>query len=76
MSGGSAYLRVDGRKLQGGSQKGQDLLAGLYIANFEKEKIFGNISLIYKPLVWYRSEIMCYVFGSMELMKLIFSWIS
>ena len=30
MSGGSAYLRVDGRKLQGGSQKGQDLLAGLY----------------------------------------------
>ena len=31
MSGGSAYLRVDGRKLQGVSQKGQDLLAGLYI---------------------------------------------
>ena len=31
MSAGSAYLRVDGRKLQGGSQKGQDLLAGLYI---------------------------------------------
>ena len=31
MSGGSAYLRVDGRKLQGGSQKGQDLLAGLYV---------------------------------------------
>ena len=34
MSGGSAYLRVDGRKLQGGSQKGQDLLAGLYILEY------------------------------------------
>ena len=31
MSGGSTYLRVDGRKLQGGSQKSQDLLAGLYM---------------------------------------------
>ena len=28
----------------------------IYVANFEKEKIFGNISLIYKPLFWYRSE--------------------
>ena len=31
MSGGSAYLRVDSRKLQGGSQKTQDLFVGLYV---------------------------------------------
>ena len=31
MSGGSAYVRVDGRKLSTEIQKGQDLLAGLYI---------------------------------------------
>ena len=34
----------------------------IYVANFEKEKIFGNISLIYKPLFWYRSEddVLCF----------------
>ena len=28
----------------------------IYVANFEKQKIFGNISLIHQPLFWYRSE--------------------